>query len=142
MPLETPQSAPSAESEPLVGKPVGRGLFLTVFLVVTFVASTGMAMWYLVSWDRLAAVMPTKTLLTLLVGLVLRPVAVAAIWFWSRLGLLALVALTIATSYVVYTLGQTQIASAVWSLVLVWLAASRWKDMWWGVSVRPRSRDS
>ena len=104
-------------------------------------------MFYLLSWNELAAQYRPWSLYALATLVTLRVFAFLAIRFWSKTGVVAYVSLTAIAVTVLGAVGQRMgVIGIIGVAILIALVRPKWRHMTWGISGHPRclndSRDS
>jgi hypothetical protein len=111
-----------------------RSKALNLLLVVLTMAAIAVVVAYISAWHRAVFLYPRWAAFTFLSIAALRVISVAAIWRWSRVGVLAYLLLAAASFSVCTSVGifKSGIPSVAGALVLVALIWPSWKHMhWW-----------
>lgn len=116
-----------------------RGRLLSAYLFCWLVVSVASVGVFVASWSALAASLPLWACLALTGIGILRALSLAAVWFWSRTGVIANIVLTVVTIAISLALHETRgVLGAVALLVLLLLVRSKWQHMTWSISSSPR----
>jgi hypothetical protein len=114
--------------------PAERGILLTVYLVLLLLLSLFVLFQYIYYWNTIAATSPW-ILFTFSLIVILRILSIVAIWFFSKIGIVSFILLTIAGIPLSMSagtkLGCYGILGATLLLVLI---KPKWKYMTWGFS--------
>jgi hypothetical protein len=118
---------------------VYRGSLLSTYLVLWFAVSMVGIVTQLLAWDAMTAGTPPDVLLALRVAIFVRPFCIAAVWYWSRTGVIALILLTgllvVLVSTEGFLIGAVGIIAPALLIVLV---RPIWKFMHWGLARRSK----
>lgn len=114
-----------------------RSLALKVLLGVLSIAAAIVLILCVSSWHRFTAIYPYWVAVSIPVTAVLRLLSLAAIWRWSRAGVIAYVALGIFNVVIAIAIAPSAslLPSIVSTTLLVVLLWRDWPKMPWGLSV-------
>jgi hypothetical protein len=112
---------------------------LSIYLVLWFAVSIVGIVTQLLAWDAMTASTPSGILLALRIAIFVRPFCIAAVWYWSRTGVIALILLTVLLAVFVsaegFLVGAFGIIAPVLLIVLV---RPIWRFMYWGPARRSK----
>ena len=118
---------------------ITRGVWLTGFLFLAVLVSVASVVLYAITWQKLLTTYPSWARNVLASIAVLRPFSIVAMWFWSRSGVVAYVALSVAAMSVMTLQGQDLgLFGIIGAAILVALVMPKWKYMTWGLSSTPK----
>jgi hypothetical protein len=117
---------------------VVRGDWLSMFLIINFIASIYYFCTFLSGWEQMSTAMPAWALVASRIVVFLRPASVIAIWLWSRLGVVVYTILSAISGVESLALGQVlPLINFVGIIILVALVREKWRYMSWGISRHP-----
>jgi len=118
-----------------MNEPLKRGLGLTIFLAMAALVALATGVIYPMHWHALITKYPAWSIYSLTAIEFLRLPAVIAIWFWSRSGVVAYVALTAASIPISSAMGvQFSPVGLVGTGLLLFLIRNKWEYMSWSIS--------
>lgn len=120
-------------------KQITRGVWLSGFLILVVLASIGDMVTYIHLWNEMASLYPMWAIYILFSIAVLRFFSAVAIWYWSKTGVVAYVALSAAAIIILLYLGQNlSLIGIGGAVILIALSRSKWGYMSWSLSLSPR----
>lgn len=91
---------------------------------------------YLTNWQRMSAALPFLPLTVLRFIVFLRPLAIVAIWWKSRWGVVAFIALCIIASLTNFAIGiNSALEDIVGCVFFIILVRTQWERMTWDLQV-------
>jgi len=106
------------------------------YLVLCSIASGIAILLYLTHWQRMSATLPAWALAIFRFIVFLRPLSIVAMWWGSRSGVVAYLALSVVATCVCVAIGLTiALGSIIGAVILIVLVRPRWQQMIWAVEM-------
>jgi hypothetical protein len=129
----TPFEEPEAPS-----KPGTRGVerLWIPYLVLCSIGAGISILWYLTHWQHMSATMPAWAIIVFRFIVFLRPLSIVAMWWDSRSGVVAYIALSAIGICVNLAIGYTIALGGIIGIVIfIVLVRPRWQHMIWAVEM-------
>jgi hypothetical protein len=119
---------------------ITRGPWLVGFLILSGVIAAIGLISYIAVWQEMSNRYTPWAAPVGCTLVVIHLFSIIAVWFWSRLGVVAFVAVEVATIPYSVALGwrHGEYAALVWAALLVFLTWRQWDHMSWGLSWLPK----
>jgi hypothetical protein len=129
--------ASGLDSKPLVSDVIlarKHDPWLTIFLGFAFIASAAWLIYLAVQWNNLTFATPIPIVLAMLLLTVVRMLTIAAIWHWSKAGVILYIALSFIGIFLDSWSGSADAWKGLIGVgILIWLVRKDWALMQWSL---------
>lgn len=121
-----------------------RGKWLTAFLFLSFLASLASSWLYLFTENTFELQYSSWVMCYFGVASALRAIAILAIWFWSKSGVVLYILLSVITIWVLLINGEMLaiFGGVVSSIILIVLIRKQWQFMDWKLLKQPTFKNA
>jgi hypothetical protein len=142
-PLDTPKDAPQnpAEAQSTSTPLKFQSIWIPYMIFCSIMSVVGIFS-YISNWQRMDDLLPPGPLIILRCAAFLCPLSILAIWWNSRSGVVAFLALDFITLSVCLTLGITlALLGIIGVIIFILLVRPRWQQMTWDIKMPGNEKD-